>query len=142
MNPFAAWKRPLAMLEQAVGLAALGVVWYWWLGIAESSTLRFLLSLLVLAAIVGGLWLLVRRGRARLSGPLAGPALVAALLFAMSLAAAYYLIWWVPEVSGLRAQTASVAVRFGAAFLLVVTFWANLLGSMAQRPRAELEHRV
>lgn len=131
MNPFRAWTRPVAMIEQTVGLVALGSLWYWWLGIAESTTLRLLLSATVLLAMLAALWLLVQRGRARVAGS-AGPALVALLLFAMSLAAAYFLIWWVPAISGLRGQTVSMVIRFGTAFALVITFWANLLGSMAR----------
>ena len=131
MNPLRAWNKPAALLEQAVGLAALGGVWYWWLGIAESNTGRLVLSLAVLILLLAGTWLLVRRGRARLAAD-AGESspVVAVLLLAMSFAAAYWLIWWIPEIAGLRAQMASVAVRFGAAFALVVTFWANLLGTL------------
>ena len=130
MNPLAAWKRPVAMIEQAAGLAALGWLWYWWLGLAESTTPRVLLSLLLLCTILGGLWLLIRRGRARLAEAAAGPGFVALLLFVMSLAAAYYLIWWVPGFTGLRAQMASVGIRFATAFLLVITFWGHLLASL------------
>jgi hypothetical protein len=141
MNPLRAWQNPAAMIEQAAGLAALGGLWYWWLGIAESTAGRLALSAAVLLALIAGLWLLVKRGRARLAGPSqpgsAGQGFSALLLLAMSLAAAYYLIWWVPEVSGLRTQMASVALRFGAAFALVVTFWANLLGSLGGQPAAQ-----
>jgi hypothetical protein len=138
MNPLRAWQRPVALIEQATGVAALGGLWYWWLGIAESTTGRLALSIAVLLALIAGLWLLVKRGRARLSDAAqpgsAGQGMAALLLLAMSFAAAYYLIWWVPEASGLRAQMASVAVRFGTAFALVVTFWANLLASIGGEP--------
>ena len=50
------------------------------------------------------------------------------------IAAAYYLIWWVPAISSLSGQTISVVLRFGAAFALVLTFWANLLGGLAAYP--------
>ena len=139
MNPFRAWTRPVAMLEQIAGLAALGALWYWWLGIAETTTGRVLLSLAVLLLLLAGVWLLVRRGRARLADPdqpgSTGVAFTALLLLVMSLAAAYYLIWWVPELKGMWGQMASVALRFGAAFALVATFWANLLGSLARHSK-------
>ena len=136
MNPFRAWTRPAAMLEQMAGLAALGGLWYWWLGIAESTTGRLLLSFAVLLLLLAGVWMLARRGRARLAdaaetGSMGGT-LTALLLLAMSVAAAYYLIWWVPELKGMSGQMASVALRFGAAFGLVATFWANLLASLAR----------
>ena len=131
MNPFRSWTRPVAMLEQAAGLAVLGGLWYKWLGIAESSVSQLLLSVSTVFGMLAITLMLVARGRTRIAGP-TGPTLVALLLFAMSLAAAYYLVWWVPSVAGLRSQTISVALRFGVAFLLVVTFWANFLGSLAR----------
>jgi hypothetical protein len=139
MNPFRAWTRPVAMLEQIAGLAALGGLWYWWLGIAETTISRALLSLAGLFLLLAGVLLLVRRGRARLgstdqTGSM-GVTLTALLLLVMSFAAAYYLIWWVPEVKGMWGQMASVALRFGAAFALVATFWANLLGSLARHAK-------
>ena len=139
MNPFRAWTRPVAMLEQMAGLAALGGLWYWWLGIAESTTGRLLLSFAVLLLLMSGVWMLVRRGRTRLSDAAQtgsmGVTLTALLLLAMSVAAAYYLIWWVPELKGMWSQMASAGLRFGAAFGLVATFWANLLGSLAGTSR-------
>ena len=134
MNPFAAWKRPVAMLEQIVGLIALGGIWYWWLGIAESTISRTLLSVSVLLPMVAGFLFLVRRGRSRLARQpgSTGQSLAALLLMAMSLAAAYYLIWWVPGISSLRGQMVSMVLRFGAAFLLIITFWTNLLGSLSR----------
>ncbi len=139
MNPFRAWTRPVAMLEQMAGLAALGGLWYWWLGIAETTMSRALLSLAGLLLLLAGVLLLVRRGRASLgdtdrAGSM-GVTLTALLLLMMSFAAAYYLIWWVPELKGMWGQMASVALRFGAAFALVATFWANLLGSLARHAK-------
>ncbi len=135
MNPFRAWTRPVPMLEQIAGLAALGGLWYWWLGIAESTTGRLLLSLAVLMLLAAGAWLLIQRGRTRLAEPgqsaSMGAAFTALLLLILSFAVAYYLIWWVPELKGMWGQMASVALRFGTAFALVATFWANLLGSLA-----------
>ena len=140
MNPFRAWTRPVAMMEQIAGLAALGGLWYWWLGIAETTSGRTLLSLAGLVALLAGVWMLVRRGRSRLADAAEtgsmGVTFTALLLLAMSLAAAYYLIWWVPEFKGMGSQMASVALRFGLAFGLVATFWANLLGSLPRSIRA------
>ncbi len=138
MNPFRTWMQPVAMLEQAAGLAVLGGLWYNWLGIAESSISQLLLSAATVLAMIAIAWMLVKRGRTRIA-PSAGPALVALLLFAMSLAAAYSLVWWVPGVSGLRSQTISVVLRFGAAFVLVVTFWANFLGSLSRSGASNTE---
>lgn len=143
MNPFRALKRPAAFAEQMLGLGAIGGIFWWWLGIAESTTGRVMLSAAALVAIVAGLWILVHRGRARLADS-AQPGSVAqslsALLFlAMSVAAAYWLIWWVPAIEGLRGQIASMVVRFGAAFLLVALFWSNLLAAMASPKNATIE---
>lgn len=138
MNPFRTWKHPIAVLEQMVGLAALGALWYWWLGIAESNISRSLMSLAAVFAMLAVLAATIARGRKRLSEPeapgSAGQTLTALLLLAMSIAAAYFLIWWVPGIAGLRGQIVSVVLRFGLAFLLVVTFWANLLGSWGRPP--------
>jgi hypothetical protein len=137
MNPFLVWRRPGAMLEQIAGLAVLGGAWYWWLGITESSVSRLLQSASVLLAILALLLAIVRRGLARLSDPAqpgsAGQNLVAMLLLAMSIAAAYYLVWWVPGITSIRGQVVSAVLRFGAAFFLVVTFWGNLLGNLGQK---------
>lgn len=137
MNPFRALTRPAAFAEQAAGLAALGAVWIWWLGIAESTAGRLLLSGAALLVLVAGFWLLVRRGRARLADPgqPGSPAQVftALLLLAMSIGAAYFLIWWVPGFEGLRGQMVSLVLRFGAAFLLVALFWSNFLAALAPK---------
>ena len=136
MNPFRVWRRPVAMLEQVAGLATVGGLWYWWLGVAESTIASFMLSIFVLLLMIVAAWLLIRRGRQRLGGESnsTGQSLTALLLLAMSLAAAYYLIWWVPAISSLSGQTISVVLRFGVAFALVLTFWANLLGGLAAYP--------
>src|SRR5579864_7221046 len=44
----------------------------------------------------------------------------------------YKLIGWHPQLSGLQMQTTSLAIRFGVAFLMIVTSWltlASLLGA-------------
>lgn len=137
MNPFRALKRPAAFAEQALGLLLAGGIFWWWLGIAESSASRLLFSASALLALVAVLAVLIKRGRTRLadaSEPGSGAQAITALLFlAMSIAAAYFLVWWVPAIEGLRGQIASVVLRFGAAFLLVVLFWSNLLAAMAPK---------
>lgn len=46
----------------------------------------------------------------------------------------YKLIGWHPQVSGLAMQTASLAIRFGVAFLLVVISWLMLASLLAVFP--------
>ncbi len=133
MHPFRVWTRPAAMLEQAVGLIVLAGLGYKWLDIAESSLAQLLLSMATVLAMIAIALMLVKLGRGRIAAT-SSPGIVAWLLFAMSLAAAYQLIWWVPSLTGLRGQSISVALRFSAAFVLLVTFWANLLGSWAAKP--------
>lgn len=143
MNPFQALRRPLAFAEQCLGLALLGGIWFWWLDLAESTTGRLIISGLTVTAIAAGVWLLARRGRARFASPEnqaaggAGQAIAAALLLAMSIAAAYWLVWWVPAIDSLTGQVVSIVLRFGAAFLLVALFWSNLLASAAAARKAQ-----
>ena len=128
----------MAVAEQALGLGGFGAIFYWWLGVAETSMGQFVVSALGLVALAGLAWTLIRRGRLRVGGgapPDAGERLGAAVLLALCVFAAYHLVWWVPGVEGMRAQLASMALRFGSAFLLVVTAWANLLGAF--RPAAD-----
>lgn len=137
MNPFRVWKQPVAMAEQALGLAGLAAIFYWWLGVAETSMGQFVLSALGLVALLAGVWWLVRRGRTRVAAESAGgmsERIGAIVLFALCGFAAYHLVWWVPGVEGMRAQLASMVARFVTAFLLVVTAWANVLGAF--RPGA------
>ena len=47
----------------------------------------------------------------------------------------YKLIGWHPQLSGLQMQTTSLAIRLGAAFLLVVTSWLTLASLLAAAPR-------
>lgn len=140
MNPFRVWKQPVAMAEQALGLAALGAIFYWWLGVAETSMGQFVISALGLLVLLAGVWWLVRRGRVRVAAESAAGAserLGAVVLLGLCGFAAYHLVWWVPGVEGMRAQIASLVVRFGAAFLLVVTAWANLLGAFRPATSAQ-----
>lgn len=53
-------------------------------------------------------------------------------LFALGAYLPGRLIWWVPEVTGLTAEAASLVARFLAAYLLAVTAWVILL-SLAAR---------
>ncbi|MEK7407622.1 MAG: hypothetical protein AAB225_21295 [Acidobacteriota bacterium] len=48
----------------------------------------------------------------------------------------YRLIWWIPELGSFGGQAASVAARFGLAYVLAVTAWfslAALIGRLARR---------
>lgn len=47
----------------------------------------------------------------------------------------YRLIWWVPALSGLNAQSASMVLRFTAAYLLAVTGWLVLASTLGQARR-------
>jgi hypothetical protein len=47
----------------------------------------------------------------------------------------YKLIGWHPHVAGLQMQTTSLAIRFLAAFLMVVTSWLALASLLAATPR-------
>jgi hypothetical protein len=47
----------------------------------------------------------------------------------------YKLIGWHPHFSGLQMQTTSLAIRFLAAFLMVVTSWLVLASLLAAAPR-------
>ncbi|MBM3795456.1 MAG: hypothetical protein FJW31_15645 [Acidobacteria bacterium] len=141
MNPFRVWKQPVAMAEQALGLAGLSVIFYWWLGVAETSMGQFVVSALGFLVLLAGVWWLVRRGRARVAAEApaggTGERIGALILLGLCAFAAYHLVWWVPGVEGMRGQLASMVARFGAALLLVVTGWANLLGASPPAPAAE-----
>jgi hypothetical protein len=47
----------------------------------------------------------------------------------------YKLIEWHPQVAGLQMQTTSLAIRFLAAFLMVVTSWLALASLLAAAPK-------
>jgi hypothetical protein len=49
----------------------------------------------------------------------------------------YRLIWWVPKLSGIYGQAASMAVRFSVAYLLAVTAWLLLAAMTVPLPKKE-----
>jgi hypothetical protein len=104
---------------------ALALSWFWmpdssagWLALSAAQ------ALLVAAALV---WLLRRTmrfyGAGALRRALGSPRfyLDIAVLAALGAWIPYKLLTWRPAVTGLPAQTASLTIRFGMAFLLAVT---------------------
>jgi hypothetical protein len=108
-------------------LVLLGV-FFWWTGIPDATRSQVLLSAAAaiawLAAFVilqrkifeGAKWEAVRQ-----------PKLWAAIvLFAASLIAANLIANWLPNVAGLGWQLASMALRFGLAWLLINAAWCAI----------------
>ncbi|MEZ5351697.1 MAG: hypothetical protein R2762_03610 [Bryobacteraceae bacterium] len=128
-------RAPGVIAESAIGYAALGAVFYWWLGFAETGGLALLLSVATVALLASGAVVLTRRARQRLaSGERAGAmgGVISVLVLLAALAIAYWLVWWVPEFTGFTAQAASMAIRWGAGYLLVVLAWLNLLAATSE----------
>jgi hypothetical protein len=44
----------------------------------------------------------------------------------------YRLIWWVPNAGGFNSESASMAIRFGFAYLLAITGWLVLASTLGQ----------
>ena len=127
--------KPLALLAGSVAFSLWWVLFYWWLGLPLSGFAG------MAAVVVGGM---VLAGAAGVMGrqsltlyrvddgkagrlPLSGAFWLGAALFALAgVAAPWWLIYWVPGVSGLAAQAASAALRFAVAVLLFVTAWLML----------------
>ena len=74
-------------------------------------------------------WLLIRATPVLILRPWSLP--VAALL---GIYLPYKLIGWHPQLSGLQMQTTSLAIRFVAAFLMVITSWLMLASLLAAAP--------
>ena len=118
--------RPL--LEQGAGLLALGVTAWLWLGIAESSLPMTLLSLVLLAALLAGLFFLARRGRRQ--QPVRRP-----LAWLLGIPVAWLLVHWVPTVEGFTLQAVSMVIRFTLAAVLTLFAWLTLLSiARARKP--------
>jgi len=49
----------------------------------------------------------------------------------------YKLVWWIPDLSTLRAQAWSMAGRFALAYLLLITAWVSLLLVIGSRVEKE-----
>ena len=135
--------QPRLLLSQTAGAAALALAKWWWLGYAESSVTQLVISALAALALAAGfVWLVVSAVRQLRQAP-APRFMLEFLLFAASLYVAYRLVWWVPAFSSLVAQALSMAVRFGVAYLLVLTGWLSLLASISGgRPRSTQESTV
>lgn len=121
-------------LEQAVGIAAILGILYWWTGLPEGTGLQVAISFGLLFASLAAFGFLARRGirNFRQLPPLGTLAWLAALgYFLVALRTAYSLVWWVPEVQGFTAQAFSMTARFGLAYLAVTAGWTGLLRAIA-----------
>lgn len=128
---------PRLLLEQALGLAAIGGLAYWWLGWPEGSVPQLLVSVLAIAIMLAGTVALALRGRSLVTGQRKLGAVIGLVVCGI---AAIALINWVPGVSGFRAQATSIALRFGAAYLLFVVAWVSLLAlTSGGNPRSTQE---
>jgi amino acid transporter len=116
--------------EQFAGLAALGALGYWWLGWPESNLAQLAVSAFVVAILLAGMVLLAVRAR---RGLRATNRVMTIVAVAVCLAAAYALVIWVPALTGFRAQAVSVVLRFGAAYLLLVTGWISFWAATSAR---------
>jgi hypothetical protein len=143
------WTHPgffiLHALADAVWIA-LALSWFW---LPDSKVWGLALAAIELVfLIVAALWLIgralsfYRRAHANEDVTLirAIPVLIlrpwvlpiAALL---GIYLPYKLIAWHPRLSGLQMQTTSLAIRFLAAFLMIVTSWLMLASLLAAAPR-------
>mgnify|MGYP000876579219 CR=1 FL=1 len=107
-------------LEQALGLAGLGAVTWFWLGIAESNTLVLMASVLLFLLIVAGLVWLARRALYQLTERWH-------IAWLLGFPVAWLLVQWVPGFQSFTTQAASMIVRFALAYLLFVVGWVTLL---------------
>ncbi len=107
-------------IEQAIGLAALGALVWFWLGLAESSTLVLMGSAALSLLIVAGLVLMVRRGLQQLTERWH-------IAWLLGVPVAWLLVHWVPGFQSFTGQAASLAIRFAVAYLLFVAGWVTLL---------------
>ena len=116
------------MLWAVPGHAVLLGVFFWWTGIPDATRSQVLLSSAVAVA-----WLVafafVQRKIFRDSkwAALGKPKFYAAVaLLAASLVAANLIANWLPNVTGLGWQLASVVLRFGLAWLLINAAWCAI----------------
>ena len=131
----AVWRHKRFFALQALGAAAwlaLALSWFW---LPDSAVWGIALAAAQAIAVVAAAILLIRaalRFYARVgtqSG--SGGRLPIALLAAVGVAAPYALIAWHPELPGFAAQTASLAIRFGLAFLIAVTAYLGIASLLA-----------
>jgi hypothetical protein len=107
-------------IEQAIGLVALGALIWFWLGLAESSTLILMASVVLFLLIIAGVVLLARRGLQQLTERWH-------IAWLLGFPVAWLLVKWVPGLQSFTGQAASMAVRFALAYLLFVVGWVTLL---------------
>lgn len=114
------------LLEQGLGLIVLGALGWYWLGVPESSVGMTVVSLMVFLLLVAGLVLLARRGVRQTVArrPIA---------WLLGIPVAWLLVKWVPTFEGFSMQAASMAVRFGLAFVLLLLGWVTALSLVGAR---------
>jgi hypothetical protein len=131
------WSHKRFLALQAAGVAAwiaLALSWFWlpdsavW-GIALAAVLAIVIVAAAVWLVRAALRFYGRNGTERGSGA----ALQVALLAVAGVAAPYGLIAWHPELPGFAAQTASLALRFGVAFLIAVTAYLAIASLLAAR---------
>ena len=114
------------LLEQGLGLVVLGALGWYWLGVPESSAGMTVLSLVVFLLLVAGLVLLARRGVKQATER-------RSVAWLLGIPVAWLLVKWVPAFEGFNMQAASMAVRFGLAFVLVLLGWVTALSIAGSR---------
>lgn len=107
-------------IEQAIGLVALGALVWFWLGLAESSTLILMASVVLFLLIIAGVVLLARRGLQQLTERWH-------IAWLLGFPVAWLLVKWVPGLQSFTGQAASMVIRFAVAYLLFVVGWVTLL---------------
>jgi hypothetical protein len=136
----AVWRHKRFWLVQSLLFAvwtAAALSWFW---LPDSSVSGLALSAaLGISVLIGGAWLKRRSvlfygPSASVSRALLRPRLYAdlALLAALGAYLPYKLIGWHPRLAGLAMQTASLAMRFMAAYLLAVSAWLILASLVAR----------
>jgi hypothetical protein len=131
----AVWSHKRFFALQAAGVAmwiALALSWFW---LPDSAVWGIALGVVqAIVIVVAAVWLVraalrFYRGNSTERG--SGGALQIALLAIVGLAAPYALIAWRPELPGFAAQTLSLALRFGLAFVVAVTAYLAIVSLLA-----------
>jgi hypothetical protein len=116
------------MLWAVPGHLVLLSVFFWWTGFSDASRSQVLLSVAVailwFAAFAFLQWKIFAGAKWE---AVARPKFWAAIaLFAASLVAANLIVHWIPNITGLGWQLASIVLRFSLAWLLVNTAWCSI----------------
>lgn len=116
------------MLWAVPGHLVLFGVFFWWTGIPDATRGQVLLSAIAAIAWLAGFAFLQHKIFANAkSEAFSRPKFWAAIaLFASSLVAANLIASWIPTVTGLGWQLASMILRFGLAWLLINTAWCAI----------------